>query len=89
MDCAGQKKKKNSAAIWVSHWPLQKLLKALVLHQMVGARLEGCAKWLARGLRIAPKGRRKAEYRAEWWREANITLDGGARLILRSMVARG
>jgi hypothetical protein len=47
--------------------------------QMVVARLEGRAKWLARGLRIPPNG----------WREANIALDGGARLILRSMVAQG
>ncbi len=46
---------------------------------MVGARLEGRAERLARGLRIPPNG----------WREANIALDGGARLILRSMVAQG
>ncbi len=46
---------------------------------MVGARLVGCAKWLARGLRIPPNG----------WREANIALDGGARLILCSVVAQG
>jgi hypothetical protein len=46
---------------------------------MVGTRLVGRAEWLARGLRIPPNG----------WREANIALDGGARLILRSMVAQG
>jgi hypothetical protein len=46
---------------------------------MVGARLEGHAEWLARGLRIPPNG----------WREANIALDGGARLILHLMVAQG
>jgi hypothetical protein len=55
------------------------LHKAWGSRQMFGARLEGCAKWLARGLRILPNG----------WRKANIALDGGARLILRSMVAQG
>ncbi len=46
---------------------------------MVGARLEGRAEWLARGLRIPLNG----------WREANIALDGGVGLILRSIVAQG
>ncbi len=46
---------------------------------MVGARIEGRAEWLVQGLRIPPNG----------WREANIALDGGARLILRSMVVQG
>ncbi len=56
---------------------------------MVGARLEDCIEWLARGLRIAPNGWHKAEYHAKWWRKANIALDGGGRLITRSMVAGG
>jgi hypothetical protein len=53
--------------------------KAWGSRQMVGARIEGRAEWLVQGLRIPPNG----------WREANIALDGGARLILRSMVVQG
>ncbi len=77
------------AAIRVSCLPLQKLHKAWVSHRMVGARLESHAKWLARGLRIAPNSWCEAEYRAKWWREANIALNGVARFISRLMVARG
>jgi hypothetical protein len=32
---------------------------------MVAVRLEDCAEWLARGMRIAPNGWRKADYRAK------------------------
>jgi hypothetical protein len=75
---------------------------------MVGARLEGCAEWLAQGLRILPDGWREANivldglceanialnggashYCAQWWHKANITLIGGARLILCLMVGQG
>jgi hypothetical protein len=80
---------KCSLAIRVLHLPLQNLSKAWVLRGMVGARLEGCAKWLAQGLRIVPNGWRKAEYCTEWWGEANIALDGDARLISCLMVAQG
>jgi hypothetical protein len=70
-----------------------------VSRRMAGARLVdraegwreawGSRRRLAKGLRMAPNGWCEDEYCAEWWHEANIALNGGARLILRSMVARG
>ncbi len=61
-----------------------------VPRRMAGTRLEYCTEWLAQGLLFAPDGWCKAwNIAPNGWRETNIALDGGARLILRSMVARG